>query len=426
MANSQLRRLARLIPAALACGTAPLATQAQNGGDQCDQATQVAEGVYSFNNILATGGGPNPCNNIGATDVWYCYSADCTRPVTFSLCNSNFDTVLAIYANNCSCPAALPALVCNDDFCDVQSRATINAVRGQRYLVQIGGSFGLRGAGQLEITAPECPGACCVGTTCTLEFAADCTAAGGQFQGQGVPCAGPAGNPRAYSSGAINLPIPDGDLTGIAHTLVVPDALTLADANIYVELDHTFIADLTIWVARGSEEITLWRTACSSQDNLRITFDDEGVNVVCASPTVGNVRPQNTGGQPLSAFDNDPALGEWTLRVRDEVGGESGTLREWRVIVDELLPSPCAVPCAGRLRGDTNTDGMVNNFDIDPFVLAIASPDAYILQYCAGDPQCLLCHADLDGNGLVNNFDINPFVDCLANLPSPGEPCLLP
>lgn len=61
--------------------------------------------------------------------------------------------------------------------------------------------------------------------------------------------------------------------------------------------------------------------------------------------------------------------------------------------------------------GDLNCDGVVNNFDIDPFVLAISDPEAYANEF----PDCDIRFADIDNNGLVNNFDISPFVALLAN-----------
>ena len=65
---------------------------------------------------------------------------------------------------------------------------------------------------------------------------------------------------------------------------------------------------------------------------------------------------------------------------------------------------------SGGTPGDMNCDGLVNNFDIDPFVLAISDPNAYGLAY----PGCDILSADIDENGLVNNFDIDPFVQCLT------------
>ncbi|MBL8879170.1 MAG: hypothetical protein JNG88_08630 [Phycisphaerales bacterium] len=60
--------------------------------------------------------------------------------------------------------------------------------------------------------------------------------------------------------------------------------------------------------------------------------------------------------------------------------------------------------------GDTNCDGFVNNFDIDPFVLALVDPEGYVHEF----PNCPLSNADANGDGLVNNFDIDPFVSLIV------------
>ncbi|MGE0481326.1 MAG: kelch repeat-containing protein [Phycisphaerae bacterium] len=61
--------------------------------------------------------------------------------------------------------------------------------------------------------------------------------------------------------------------------------------------------------------------------------------------------------------------------------------------------------------GDLNCDGIVNNFDIDPFVLALTDPAAYAAAY----PGCDSLSGDVNGDGVLNNFDIDPFVQCLTN-----------
>ncbi|MBL8879463.1 MAG: hypothetical protein JNG88_10120 [Phycisphaerales bacterium] len=68
---------------------------------------------------------------------------------------------------------------------------------------------------------------------------------------------------------------------------------------------------------------------------------------------------------------------------------------------------PGCVPI--ELPADMNCDGLVNNFDIDGFVLALSDPAAY----AAAFPNCNIQNADVDGNGLINNFDITPFVGCI-------------
>lgn len=70
----------------------------------------------------------------------------------------------------------------------------------------------------------------------------------------------------------------------------------------------------------------------------------------------------------------------------------------------------CASGVCPSNRGDMNCDGVVNNFDIDPFVLALTNPDAYAASF----PTCEFHNADINGDGTVNNFDIDPFVMLLT------------
>ena len=56
-----------------------------------------------------------------------------------------------------------------------------------------------------------------------------------------------------------------------------------------------------------------------------------------------------------------------------------------------------------------NCDGLLNAFDIDPFVLALVTPE----QYAAAFPDCLIERADCNCDGIVNAFDIDAFVQCL-------------
>lgn len=59
--------------------------------------------------------------------------------------------------------------------------------------------------------------------------------------------------------------------------------------------------------------------------------------------------------------------------------------------------------------GDMNCDGSINNFDIDPFVLALTDADTYAATF----PTCNALNGDANQDGLLNNFDIDPFVQLL-------------
>lgn len=60
--------------------------------------------------------------------------------------------------------------------------------------------------------------------------------------------------------------------------------------------------------------------------------------------------------------------------------------------------------------GDANGDGVVNAFDIDPFILALTNPYAYANQY----PNWDILSCDINGDGVVNCFDIDPFIHLLT------------
>ncbi len=62
------------------------------------------------------------------------------------------------------------------------------------------------------------------------------------------------------------------------------------------------------------------------------------------------------------------------------------------------------------LVGDANCDGSIDFDDINPFVLALADPDAYGAQF----PDCRLLNADCDFDGAVTFDDINAFVGLLS------------
>lgn len=67
---------------------------------------------------------------------------------------------------------------------------------------------------------------------------------------------------------------------------------------------------------------------------------------------------------------------------------------------------------------DANCDGVVNNFDIDPFVAAILEgPAAWAATYGCD----FTCVNDVNRDSMVNNFDIDPFVACVlaAGCPTP-------
>ena len=82
-------------------------------------------------------------------------------------------------------------------------------------------------------------------------------------------------------------------------------------------------------------------------------------------------------------------------------------------------------------KGDLNNDTIINNFDIDPFVLALTKPNEYAQAY-PGLAGAHPFHTDLNCDGSLDNFDIDAFVRRLTDpceykkqLPD-CDPCLAP
>lgn len=65
-------------------------------------------------------------------------------------------------------------------------------------------------------------------------------------------------------------------------------------------------------------------------------------------------------------------------------------------------------------RGDMNNDGAVNNFDIDPFILALSDPAAYVDEF-PGLEGSMIYHGDCDCSGMFNNFDIDTFIALVSS-----------
>lgn len=159
-------------------------------------------------------------------------------------------------------------------------------------------------------------------------------------------------------------------------------------------------------------------------------FDDLGGSATLAWDTV--IRAP---APPLGSWDFQPALVGGRLYVGTPPAGGAAAPNTHLTIIDVTRPpadpgfvvdthggaggSPALlagdlyslgadglVAFAATADGDVNCDAAFNNFDIDPFVLALLDAAAYAGAY----PGCDILHADVDGDGFVTNFDIDPFV----------------
>ena len=129
----------------------------------------------------------------------------------------------------------------------------------------------------------------------------------------------------------------DSGLDPCVDTITVPgtDTGNATDVNVQIDITHTWIGDLDILITHpGGTFVELWGQSCGNDDDMSVLFDDGAGPPVCASPTVGTYDPFN----PLSAFNGMSAIGDWTITVTDNVGGDTGTLDLWSLIIDGIVP----------------------------------------------------------------------------------------
>ncbi|WP_203295891.1 proprotein convertase P-domain-containing protein [Luteirhabdus pelagi] len=211
----------------------------------------------------------------------------------------------------------------------------------------------------------------------------------------------------AYSSSP-DLFITDG--SPVEDIINAPDTgfQTLTDLNVVLKIDHTYLGDLDIVLTSPSgTSVLLFENNCGTNENMEIMLDDEGVTLVCASPTEGIVTPDN----PLSAFDGEIFQGNWTLDVIDTAGGDDGTLIQW-CLIPTLEASACVstttwngsiwdngapdVATAAIFNGNYNTG---TNGNIDACAILISSGTTVTIEAAT--------YMNVDGNIVVDgNLDV--------------------
>lgn len=168
--------------------------------DFCAEAISISCGeTYAASTALATQDDtPTQACFVGAqgAGVWYSYTGN-NQEVTLSLCGSEFDTQVLVFAGSCTNYTCVAG---NDDYSgcsDFQSLVAFDAISGTRYLIFVGGFEGERGvlslnvsckelclpkplndncnqALTLELGAPNCTGATLSNTCATSGWVNDC------------------------------------------------------------------------------------------------------------------------------------------------------------------------------------------------------------------------------------------------------------
>jgi len=150
-----------------------------------------------------------------------------------------------------------------------------------------------------------------------------------------------------------NLAIPDANATGASDDLTVAATGALTGLRLSVDVEHTYVGDLTLTLTKGATSVTFLQrpgnatntgnSGCNG-DNIRVTVDDAATLTLetnCGSDpnpayVAGNsYKPNN----PLAAFAGTELSGQWTLKAVDAIAQDTGDVKSWC-----LLPALPAGP----------------------------------------------------------------------------------
>jgi len=159
------------------------------------------------------------------------------------------------------------------------------------------------------------------------------------------------------------------DLSTVTQTLRVDDDFTFDNLDVELDITHTFVGDLTITlIAPDQRRFRLFDRQGGSGDNLTGTiFDSEATNPISAgvAPFTGRFRPVDS----LSQLYGGSSLGTWRLEVRDNAGGDSGSLTNFTLRFQTLEPQAAKVFGPARVVADTlqlDVQGEVGNSKLLP------------------------------------------------------------
>lgn len=155
-------------------------------------------------------------------------------------------------------------------------------------------------------------------------------------------------NCTTYTSTDVPVAIPTGP-GQVTSTITVPGNPVIADLDVAINLNHTFMQDLDVHLS-------------SPAGNDNGIFTDIGAATVGGPQTLMDIRLDDEAALPfafaLSAswvnqpelayrlgwFDGENAGGTWTLTLRDDATGDGGTLNAWSLTICEPPPPPACAP----------------------------------------------------------------------------------
>lgn len=138
----------------------------------------------------------------------------------------------------------------------------------------------------------------------------------------------------------------------ITSKIVFLEDLPVADINVQLDIEHTFLADLVVSLTSpAGTTVILVSNSCGDSRDINALFDDDSPAFTCSvNPGIsGSVKPLGS----LSSFNGESILGEWILEVKDNAPSDGGSLNSFSI-------EACV---EGVYRPDADNDGVFDDGD---------------------------------------------------------------
>lgn len=153
-----------------------------------------------------------------------------------------------------------------------------------------------------------------------------------------------------------DLPILDKQASGSSMTeaiIEVPDHLTIYDLDVGINLTHTNVFDLQIFLQSPDgtrlclNMYDFKNEFFKGEDYVQTIFDDEAENPIeqGTAPFTGRFRPK--AGNLLEIFDGEDAYGLWRVQIYDMWYWDTGKLERVELIVTVCEPTTLSLLALG-------------------------------------------------------------------------------
>lgn len=182
---------------------------------------------------------------------------------------------------------------------------------------------------------------------CTIAPCAPTGAATNTYHLSAFVIPGAGGNCTTYTGGSTGA---IADLGTTNFTLNIPDAKIIGNLKFNLNATHSSTADLDVsLISPDGNEVVLFDDpptfAISPAPQINFTLDDEAAIPVAYYVDYSGMIYTPEFYARLNYFKGMPAQGTWTLRIRDDLGSNTGTVNSWGLTVCEEPPVPaCSVP----------------------------------------------------------------------------------